>query len=335
MGEERRCTYATRGWGVHDERWTAALRSNGFTVTELSLERDHLSISDVRGELIESKDPVLAGPLDVTHGLIGVDAPLFGLSWGFDLVQANERNEDLAWITDLSGLIVDSQHTREVAVAAGMPTERVHTIPWGVDLTTFTPDGPRADLTDLGVSPGSKVIVSMRALEPLYRVEDIVRGFAQLASEFPGVHLVVGNDGSLRNQLEDLVRSLHLEDRVSFIGSLPEESLPELLRATDVYVTASEVDGSSVTLLQAMACGTAVVASNTPGNSEWTTSGATGLLFQVADPTELATTVGRLLNRTASETAAKLGSGARKVVEERADWARNSAQLAQILLTHP
>jgi len=320
---------------MHDERWTAALRSNGFTVTDLSLEREGISIEGVRHKLNHSKDPVLAGPLDLTHGLIGINAPLFGLSWGFDLVQAHERNQDLTWITELSGLIVDSQHTREIAVAAGMPTERVHSIPWGVDLTTFTPDGPRADLTDLGVPPGSTVIVSMRALEPLYRVEDIVRGFAQLASEFPGVHLVVGNDGSLRNQLEDLVRSLHLEHRVSFIGSLPEESLPELLRATDAYVTASEVDGSSVTLLQAMACGTAVVASDTPGNSEWVTSGATGLLFQVADPADLAAALGALLTSHAPTTARTLSASARKLVEERADWARNSTRLAQILLTHP
>lgn len=335
MSPDRRCTYVTRGWGVHDERWTAALRSSGFTVTDLSLERDGIPIEGLRQKLMDSSDPVLAGPLDITHGLIGVEAPLFGLSWGFDLVQANERNEHLTWITELSGLIVDSQHTREIAVAAGMPTERVHSIPWGVDLTTFTPDGPRADLTAFGVPPGSTVIVSMRALEPLYRVEDIVRGFAQLTSELPAVHLVVGNDGSLRNQLEVLVRSLHLEHRVSFIGSLPEESLPELLRATDAYVTASEVDGSSVTLLQAMACGTAVVASNTPGNSEWITDGATGLLFQVADPTDLAAALGALLTNHLPTTARTLGASARKVVEERADWARNSTQLAQILLTHP
>ena len=335
MNQPHRCTYVTRGWGVHDERWTAALRSNGFTVTDLSLEREGISIEGVRHKLEDSKDPVLAGPLDLTHRLIGVDAPLFGLSWGFDLVQANERNEHLAWITDLSGLIVDSQHTREIAVAAGMPTERINTIPWGVDLTVFTPDGLRADLTDFGVPPGSTVIVSMRALEPLYRVEDIVRGFAQLASEFPGVHLVIGNDGSLRNHLEVLVRSLHLEHRVSFIGAQPEASLPRLFRATDAYVTASEVDGSSVTLLQAMACRTAVLASNTPGNREWVIPGASGLLFEVADPADLAAALRKLLDNAGRETATGLGSGARKVVEERADWARNSTQLAQILLTHP
>lgn len=335
MSADRRCTYVTRGWGVHDERWTAALRSSGFTVTDLSLERDGISIEDVRHKVMDSTDPVLAGPLDVTHGLIGVDAPLFGLSWGFDLVQAHERNQDLTWITELSGIIVDSQHTREIALDAGMPTERIHTIPWGVDLTTFTPAGPLADLTEFGIPVANKVVLSLRALEPLYRVEDIVRGFAQLAAEFPDAHLVIGNDGNLRVTLEDLVQSLGLRDRVSLIGALPEEALPGLLRVATAYVTASEVDGSSVTLLQAMACGTAVVASNTPGNSEWITPGTSGLLFQVADPTDLAAALERVLDSGGGETETKLGSSARKIVEERADWARNSNQLAQILPTHP
>ena len=335
MDQDQRCTYVTRGWGVHDERWTAALRSNGFTVTDLSLERDGLSIEEARSKLNEAKDPVLAGPLDITRGLVGVSAPLVGLSWGFDLIGADEHNDDLSWMTDLAGLIVDSQHTRGIAAAAGMSNERIHTIPWGVDLTTFTPDGPHADLTAFGVPSASTVIVSMRALEPLYRVEDIVQGFAQLASEFPDAHLVVGNDGSLRNQLDFLVGSLDLEHRVSFIGSLPEESLPGLLRASDIYVTASEVDGSSVTLLQAMACGTAVVASNTPGNSEWIKTGATGLLFEVADPTDLAASTKALLTNQGPAKIRTLGSSARKLVEERANWVRNRTQLAAILLPDP
>ncbi len=115
---------------------------------------------------------------------------------------------------------------------------------------------------------------------------------------------------------------------------MPEVVLPGLLGAAAAYVTASEVDGSSVTLLQAMACGTAVVASNTPGNSEWVTPGTSGLLFQVADPTDLAAALGKVLD-SGGGTSNKLGSSARKVVEERADWARNSNQLAHILLTHP
>ena len=334
MGEERRCTYVTRGRGVHDERWAAALRSNGFIVTDFSIERDALSITDLRKVVNKSTDPVLAGPLDITQSLIGINASLFGLSWGFDLVQVRNRSHELAWITQLSGLIVDSQHTRKVALEGGIPVKHVHVIPWGVDLTHFTPAGPPADLGQFGVPAENMIILSLRALEPLYRVQDIIHGFAQLASEFPNAHLVVGNSGSLRTTLENLVPSIGLKDRVSFIGSLPEKSLPGLLRAIDAYVTASEVDGSSVTLLQAMACGTPVVASNTPGNSEWITSGTTGLLFDVADPADLAVALRKVLNKAGAQTPSQLGSNARNLVEKRADWTQNSRQLSQILVAN-
>ena len=324
MNQPHRCTYVTRGWGVHDERWTAALRSSEFTVTDISLERDELSIEDVRQRLMDGTDPVLAGPLDITQGLIGIPAPLFGLSWGFDLVQAHDRHESLDWLTELSGLIVDSTNTYNIALDAGLDASRIHVIPWGVDLKTFTAEGSRADLTEFGVPVRHRVILSLRALEPLYRVEDIVLAFAQIASQFPDTHLVIGNDGSLRSQLEALVTSLQLENRVFFIGSLPEKSLPGLFRAADVYVTASEVDGTSVTLLQAMACGTPVVASENPGNRDWV-SHETGLGFPIGSAEDLAQRLSQVLK--APLEAKGRTPRAMQIVRKSADWARNQTLL--------
>lgn len=332
MNSDRRCTYVTRGWGVHDERWTAALRSSGFTVTDLSLERDGISIDDVRHRVMDSTDPVLAGPLAITYGLIGVDAPLFGLSWGFDLVEAHERNDELSWMTDLAGLIVDSGNTRDIARQAGVDQARIHTIPWGVDLKVFTPEGPRTDLAALGVPLDRVVVLSLRAHEHIYRVGDIITGFAQASADFPDAHLVVGNEGSLRPELEQLTESLGLESKVTFIGSRPEQELPELLRAADVYITASEVDGSSVTLLQAMACETPVLASSTPGNREWIEPGVTGNLFQVGDPMDLSSALATMLATMGSQTMEAMCNETRQRVQQFADWDRNSAQLAGILL---
>jgi len=332
MGPDPQCTYVTRGWGVHDERWTAALRSNGFTVFDLSLERDGLSIEDARYKMLDSTDPVLAGPLDITRGLIGVDAPLFGLSWGFDLIEADEHNDALSWMTDLAGLIVDSRNTRDIALRAGVDQTRIHTIPWGVDLRTFTPEGPRTNLAVLGVPRNRVVVLSLRAHEHVYRVGDIITGFARTAAEFPDAHLVIGNSGSLRAELQQFTESLGLESKVTFIGTQPEQELPELLRAADVYVTASEVDGSSVTLLQAMACKTPVLASSTPGNCEWIEPGVTGSLFEVGDPSDLSSALAATLATLGSQTIKAISTEARQRVQQSANWDRNSAQLAAILL---
>jgi glycosyltransferase involved in cell wall biosynthesis len=277
-------------------------------------------------------DPVVAGPLNITRDLIDLNAPLFGLSWGFDLIEADERKDDLSWLADLAGLIVDSKNTRDIALQAGLDHTRIHTIPWGVDLQVFTPEGPRTDLATLGIPHDRVVVLSLRAHEHIYRIGDIITGFALTATEFPDAHLVVGNDGSLRPELERLTESLRLESKVTFIGKRPEHELAQILRAADVYVTASGVDGSSVTLLQAMACGTTVVASDTPGNREWIDPDVTGYLFPLGNPTGLATTLQMMLSDLGSQESKAMRTSARQRVLRTADWHHNSAQLARILL---
>ena len=328
----RDCTYVTSTWGVHDERWAEALHSCGFAVVTVSLERDQISIDEVRAQLETSSHPVLAGPLlTVTKGLLGISAPLYGLSWGFDLIQADSSKDDLSWLQQLPGLIVDSEHTASIALRSGMEMSRIHRIPWGVDLETFTPYGPTTTPAELGMSPDSRIVLSLRGLEPLYRVEDIIRAFAEVADDFPDVHLVIGNDGSLRPELKNLAESLQVKDRMTFIGRLGEDQLPPLLRAAATYVTASEVDGSSVTLLQAMGCGTPVVASNTPGNREWVEADLTGELFRVGDSTDLARALRRLLSGDRGQRGERMRRAAREAVENRADWARNSRALERII----
>jgi len=326
------CTYVTAHWGVHDERWAEALRSCGYKVETISLERDHTSIDEVLAHLHGTSHPILAGPLStVTKGLLGTRAPLFGLSWGFDLVQANDANEELAWLQRLSGLIVDSEYTSSIALRSGMNESQIHRIPWGIDLNTFTPDGPITTPTELGIPAGRRIILSLRALEPVYRVGDIIRAFAAITDQFPDTHLVVGNDGSLRDQLAEIVNELHIANRVSFIGHLGEKDLPPLLRTAACYVSASEVDGSSVTLLQAMGCGTPVVVSNTPGNCEWVQNGETGHLFDVREAADLARALSDILKPSLAGTNSADGLLARALVESRANWTRNSRQLTDIL----
>ncbi|HEY7824606.1 MAG TPA: glycosyltransferase, partial [Acidimicrobiia bacterium] len=282
------CVYATSGWGIHDVRWTDALRSLGFEPTIVRLGIDASTPAELRHRVDEAAGPhvpVLAGPLDsVTSHLIGIKAPIIGLSWGFDLHTMSDRS----WLPELHGLIVDSDATARIATSAGVAPAAITFLPWGVDIDRFTPDGPHADLTRWGVPKSARTVLSLRAHEPLYRVLDILEGFARTSREATDLHLLIGHSGSLTDELRAHARELGIEDRTHFIGSLPEEDLPALLRVTDVYVSASEVDGTSVTLLQAMACGTPVLVSDTPGNTSWIQEGETGHVFQTGKAQDLA-----------------------------------------------
>jgi glycosyltransferase involved in cell wall biosynthesis len=183
------------------------------------------------------------------------------------------------------------------------------------------------------VPPHARLVLSLRAHEPLYRVADIVRAFAAVRraddahEDFPDPYLIVGNSGSLTAELRQLTIDLGVATRVRFVGSVPEPDLVPLLGRAACYVTAAEVDGTSVTLLQAMACGTPVVASATPGNLGWVDDAVTGFTFPTGDVPALTEVLERVLASYPTDVVLR----ARSLVEERADWHANLGRLAAAL----
>lgn len=319
--------YATSGWGIHDERWVAALEACGLAVQVVNPTAG-LRLAVVSAE--PQNAPVLAGPIDtVAYQLLGLDRRVVGLSWGYDLQQGHARStgtDGLSWIAGLDGLVVDNPSSGAIAESLGVRREDILLLPWGVDLTLFTPTGP---VWDHGFPPTSRVVMSLRRHDTLYRTADVVEAFVRAAGSDPRLRLVLGGAGPLTPDHTDRLHEAGLDSRVRITGQIEEATLPALMRAADVYVTASETDGSSVTLLQAMACGLPVVASDIPGNRWWVTEGVTGRLFPVGDVDALA----RLLTAEGDD-AALTDSAARALdlVRERADWTSNRLALRSIML---
>lgn len=327
------CWYVSQTWGVHDHRWVAALADQGFEPMVLSLSRDSISLGDVLGE-IQARDnttPILAGPLEsVTRHLMPLPNPVIGLSWGFDLADPNSSQRDLTWLTELSHLIVDSASTRAIAVAAGVEPARISTIPWGIDIEKFIPEGVQADMTDFGLPSRRPVVLSLRALEPLYRVDELIRAWPLVLRERPDALLVVGNDGPLRSEFEVLAHDLDVASDVTFIGRLDESQLAGVLRSVHTYVSTSPVDGTSVTLLQAMGCGTPVIATDTPENREWITPGVTGRVYPAGSSDALARQILESLADN-DESINLTTSNARAEILTRANWHEKRRELARIL----
>ena len=336
------CVYATSGWGIHDERWVAALLEIGFAPHVVSLGRDAADALELREAVLAAATvgdrpaPVLAGPLhSVAAALVDLPIPVVGLSWGYDLSDLDRDGADLTWLTRLHGLIIDSEANRVIAQAAGVEADHLTFLPWGVDLAAFPFHAPWIDAFELGVPPHAPLVLSLRAHEPIYRVADIIRAFAEVPrrhdihEDFPDPHLIIGHQGSLTEQLQALVRELGVEHRTRFVGTVSESDLVPLLGRASCYVTASEVDGTSVTLLQAMACGTPVIASDTPGNRGWVEEGVTGLLFPVGDVQSLASCLTNVTARYPQEIVDR----ARHRVERDGDWRANLGRLAGALRT--
>jgi glycosyltransferase involved in cell wall biosynthesis len=102
--------------------------------------------------------------------------------------------------------------------------------------------------------------------------------------------------------------------------------LPAYYRAADLYVSPSHSDGSSISLLEALACGRPVLASDIPSNREWVTAAANGQLFRDGSVTDLAAKLSALPD---DPNLAAYGLAARAVAESRADWTVNFQKLLQ------
>ncbi len=268
-----------------------------------------------------------AGPLTtVAHAVSeSTQTPVVAMSWGFDLLRDVENDEQAAskareTINRVAAVHVDCRAGTNAAVRLGARPNQVHCIPWGVDLNQFHP--PRTRTTHSRVN-----VLSARSLEPLYDVKTTIAGFAIAVSELPTcpLTLTVLGDGLLRAELHEYAQKLGVSDSVNWIGRVSEQDLSELMRSAEIYVASSLIDGSSITLLQAMASGLPSIVPAVGGNIEWVTPGVTGHLFEAQDARALGKAILSVVE--SPESAKSMGIAARTAVQERGDWVQNRAKL--------
>ncbi|MFH1069221.1 MAG: glycosyltransferase [Candidatus Glassbacteria bacterium] len=205
-------------------------------------------------------------------------------------------------IMSVSGQITNS------LLARGIPQRKVTTRPMGVDLRAFGPGDTQRGLT----------VASTRNLLPLYRVGDLVRAVAALKKEIGGLEVVIAGEGSQRPELENLARESGPAGTVRFTGRISGGEVAQLLAHSRVYVSTSPVEGSSVSLLEALASGCVPVVADIPPNREWVTHGENGLLFEPGNSGELEACLKRAL--TDDELLARSAAQGPETVRVKGSW---------------
>ena len=114
---------------------------------------------------------------------------------------------------------------------------------------------------------------------------------------------------------------------VPLVGLVGQEKLPSYYRAADLYVSASHSDGSSVSLMEALASGVPALVSDIPGNKEWVEPGVAGWQFLDGDVEALAKGIVNAVKQ--GKRLKKIGKAARAQAEERADWPKNFEKLLE------
>ena len=227
-------------------------------------------------------------------------------------------------------IVTASHHERGVLSRYyGADEADMHTIPCGIDIDLFYPRGKAASRKALGLDPDHPLLLWVGRLEKLKGVDMLVDAVAELDECAPKLVIVGGDDRtqSLRHELEIQVEEAGLTDRVTFAGAVPHDHLPLYYSAADVVVVPSYYESFGLVAVEAMACGTPVVASRVGGLVSTVIDGVTGYLIPWRCPGPFAEKLEVLIHNP--ELRANFGRAARTSVE-RFRWARVAAEVYRL-----
>lgn len=183
--------------------------------------------------------------------------------------------------TRADGIITVCNALKDEIVRLGVAADRVTSLRNGVDLQLFQPVDRDAARNALGLTQFT--LLTVGHLVPVKGQELIIAALPMLA----GVQLLIAGNGPDRKKLEDLARHLNVADRVRFLGALPQAELKNYYGAADALVLASSREGWANVLLEAMACGTPVIASKVWGTPEVVAAPEAGMLMAERTPNGL------------------------------------------------
>ena len=214
-------------------------------------------------------------------------APKIGLSWAWDLQQtlrqglAVEEKLKKA-LNSLELLIVDSLTVEKIAKELGLSGDQIFRAPYGIDMNNYPLRKNKKTRTR------RLRLYTNRRWEDLYRPQILLEMAQELSDIGEPFEFFMANDGSLRKSLVNKYSRLFNNGSCIWLGKIsPSQNIRELEKA-DIYISASKSDGSSLSLLEAMAIGTPSLVTDNPANREWIEDNLSGYLFTGNSGLELA-----------------------------------------------
>lgn len=207
---------------------------------------------------------------------------------------ALKKNAGTRWKYGRGGAIIAvSNAVARIVEQSGIPRERIHVVPDGVDTHRAVVPAARETLGAIGVPTGAPVAVQVSQLVGHKDPVNFVRAVRRLIERVPNAHAVLVGDGSLRGDVEREVQSLGLQNVLHVAGYRTDADA--LLAAANVATLSSREEGMGSVLLDALALGVPIAATKAGGIPEVVVHGESGLLANVGDPNTLGDNMARLL----------------------------------------
>jgi glycosyltransferase involved in cell wall biosynthesis len=320
------------------EELSASLEKNGIIVHHVKLPsmRSSLYGNYIISPLIFKRMVTKLKP-DIVHsgwlqsyGFYSAFAdyhPILSMPWGSDILLWPKRSRILKEITRFALSRADmitcdcEQVKKEILELVDFPPERIIVFPWGIDLNKFKPSSGDGGIRKKLGWEDKPVVVHTRKLLDLYGVRYVMRAIPEVIKEVPNAMFLMCGSGPLENEMKKTARNYGISSHIYFAGNVANEELPKFLNSADIYVSGSLYDGTSVSLLEAMACGLPVVVTDVPAILEWVQDGKNGSVVPRRDSSTLARNIVELLNDSALRKTFSRENLA--IAKKRADWEKN------------
>lgn len=348
--------YIANGESVHTRKWVKYFADRGYDVHLVTFDKtEEIQGVKIRKLRYFSRFAYPIRILNVMKAVNDVDAhvlhahfvshygvyaaltgfkPLVVSAWGSDVLIEPKRSIIkkylVKYVLKRADLITcDAEHMKEALKQLGAAPEKIRLIYFGVDTRKFSPREKSEDLKARLAIYDSPAVISLRNLEPLYDVKSLIEAIPLVLEKIPETKFVIAGGGSEERALKNLAVSLGVSNSVRFMGFVPNDELPKYLTSMDVYVSTSLSDaGIAASTAEAMACGLPMIITDVADNRKWVQDGVNGFVIPVRDPKLLAEKIVYLLK---NENVRKgFGAMNRKIVEERNDYYKEMAKMADI-----
>jgi len=303
----------------------------------------------LRRQLKNIKPDVLISSGALCYGFYGAlsnFSPDILLVWGSDVLIAPKlfpfRFMAKYALRKADAVVADSKTEENACVSLGYDPRKIVKFPW-VDLRPMLWEVEKnvglkeknreAFRKRFGWFEDDPIIISTRHHESIYDVESLILAVPYIIQEVRNARFLILGSGSLTEELKKRAYALGVEDNVRFLGRVPHGEMPKYLAMSDIYVSTSLSDGTSASLLEAMACKLSLVVTNIPANREWLENGKSGVLVPCQNFKSLAEGIVKLLKDGGLRKS--LGIRAYESVLEKADWEKNSKLLDDLVSSMP
>jgi len=281
---------------------------------------------------------VHAGPIQTCGFIAALTGfrPLLITSWGSDLLLCANKNEEWRHATEFAlrssdGFFCDSNAVREAALRfVKIPASRIAQFPWGLEQQYL--GSPNSRSVQTAGSRLDATFICTRSWEPTYDVDVLLTAFDKIHKRNNRNKLLLIGDGSLRGQVREFIVARDLETSIITPGLVPASQMKMWFESADIYISCAQADGTSISLLEAMAAGLPAIVTDIPSNREWVSEPDNGWLAKQGSPEDFAEKMQQAVGLRQLQRSA-IACRNQAIVAKRANWDENFPELMELYRT--